>query len=336
MVNVRTCCYFKRGGINNMRKALVVGINDYPSASLKGCINDANDVTRLLERNGDGSPNFDVRAVNDIPTKGQLLSLIDELFAGDSDIALFYYSGHGFINELGGYLVTPDFQSKYDMGVSMNDILVEANKSKCKNRIIILDCCHAGALGECPSIKDDATIIGQGVTILTASRNSESAVEIGGHGVFTNLLLAALDGGAADLNGNVTPGSIYAYIDQALGEWEQRPMFKTNITRFISLRKVEAQVPVEVLRRLTTYFPDPCQPHRLDPSYEYTNSPNVEHKYLEPYAIDENVRIFKDLQLMESVGLVIPIDEEHMYYAAMNSTGCKLTPVGQCNGQAIL
>ena len=34
-----------------MRKALVVGINDYPSASLKGCINDANYVTLLFERN---------------------------------------------------------------------------------------------------------------------------------------------------------------------------------------------------------------------------------------------------------------------------------------------
>lgn len=314
-----------------MKKALVVGINDYPSVPLTGCVNDANSVSKLLERNGDGAPNFDVRVVNNIPTKGALLDLIGELFSGDSEVALFYYSGHGYINELGGYLVTPDFnpKSKYDMGVSMNDVLRQANASKCKNRIIILDCCYSGALGEFPEIKDEAAIIGQGVTVLTASRNSESAVEIGGHGVFTNLFLAALDGGAADLNGNITPGSIYAYIDQALGEWEQRPMFKTNITRFVSLRNVTPQVPVEVLRRLTEYFPDPYQPHQLDPSYEYTNSPDVKHEYKMPYATEENVRIFKDLQLMESVGLVIPIGEQHMYFAAMHSTGCKLTPVGQ-------
>jgi hypothetical protein len=27
-------------------------------------------------------------------------------------------------------------------------------------------------------------------------------------------------------------------------------------------------------------------------------------------------------------GLVVPIDAQHMYYAAINSTGCKLTAVG--------
>ena len=51
-------------------------------------------------------------------------------------------------------------------------------------------------------------------------------------GIFTNLVLAALEGGAADLRGHVTPGSIYAYVDQALGAWDQRPIFKTNVTQF--------------------------------------------------------------------------------------------------------
>ena len=37
------------------------------------------------------------------------------------------------------------------------------------------------------------------------------------------------------------------------------------------------------------------------------------------------MKVFKDLQKMEGVGLVVPVDEEHMYYAAMNSTACKLT-----------
>ena len=31
----------------------------------------------------------------------------------------------------------------------------------------------------------------------------------------------------------------------------------------------------------------------------------------------------------EMVGLVCPVGEEHMYYAAMNSKSCKLTPLGQ-------
>ena len=42
----------------------------------------------------------------------------------------------------------------------------------------------------------------------------------------------------------------------------------------------------------------------------------------------QNVKVFKDLQKMEGVGLVVPVGEEHMYYAAMNSTACRLTALG--------
>ena len=30
----------------------------------------------------------------------------------------------------------------------------------------------------------------------------------------------------------------------------------------------------------------------------------------------------------EGVGLVVPVDEEHMYFAAMNSKSCRLTKLG--------
>ena len=41
-----------------MRKALVVGIDDYPNAPLTGCVNDAEKIAALLKTNGDGKPNF--------------------------------------------------------------------------------------------------------------------------------------------------------------------------------------------------------------------------------------------------------------------------------------
>jgi hypothetical protein len=43
-----------------MKRALVVGIDDYPRNPLSGCINDAVAVANTLEKNGDGSPNFSV------------------------------------------------------------------------------------------------------------------------------------------------------------------------------------------------------------------------------------------------------------------------------------
>lgn len=310
-----------------MRKALVVGINEYPSSPLYGCVNDASAFASIIENNRDGSPNFDVRLFTNVATKAELKELIIELFEGDSDTALFYFSGHGYIDDIGGYIVTPDFKT-YDFGVSMDEILTIANNSKAKDKIIILDCCHSGALGTPKVDGGNKTQIAEGVTILTASRDYESSLEVNGQGVFTSLLLDALRGGAADLRGHITPGSVYAYIDQALGPWDQRPVFKTNISRFTSLRTIAPQVPITIIRNLVKYFPTPESEFDLDPSFEDTNSPDIEHKVIEPYAKPENVKILKELQKLESVGLVIPVGEEHMYFAAMNSKSCKLTALG--------
>lgn len=311
-----------------MKKALIIGINDYPFAPLRGCINDAVSLSSNLEFNGDGSPCFDVRLLTDLKTKSDLKTHVKELFKGDCDTALFYFSGHGFLDEFGGgYIVTPDYLHN-DEGVSMDEILTIANESNAKNKVIILDCCHSGAFGSLKVTGGKNSQIGEGVSILTASKADEVSLEINGHGMFTNLLLDALHGGAADLRGHITPGSIYSYIDQALGPWDQRPVFKTNITRFTSLRTVQSQVPMLVLRKLIEYFKNPEDVFQLDPSFEFTNDENVKHQIKEPYAIEKNVAVFKDLQKFANVGLVVPVEEQHMYFAAMNSKSCKLTALG--------
>jgi hypothetical protein len=310
-----------------MKKALIVGINKYPKAPLNGCVNDALALADILKTNSNGSPNFSVKVRTDVPTKSELKSLIYDVFKGENDTALFYFSGHGLINDIGGYIVTPDHR-RYDEGVSMDEILTIANNSKTKNRVIILDCCYSGAFGSPSLTGGKSAHIAKGVTILTASREDEYSMEINGHGVFTNLLLDAMQGGAADLNGQITPGSVYAYIDQALGPWDQRPVFKTNTTEFITLKSSEPQVPIEVIRKLTEYFTEPSDQYSLNPSYEDTNNLNVEQQVVEPYAKEENVTIFKNLQKLQSVGLVVPVDEEFMYFAAMKSKACKLTPLG--------
>lgn len=310
-----------------MRKALVVGINNYPSAPLKGCVNDATDFANLLERNGDHSLNFNVLLKTNVLRKNELMELIADLFSGRNETALLYFSGHGFINELGGYLVTPDHR-KYDEGISMKDILTLANQSVARNKVIILDCCHGGAMAAPALAHSELGHINEGTTILTASRHDEAAVEIRGRGVFTNLLLEAMRGGAANINGNITPGSIYAYIDQALGAWEQRPVFKTNVCEFISLRSVAPRITADVMKKITEYFSEPATLYHLDPSYEYTNDPTAQHSYIEPFARPEHTTIFKVLQKLQGSGLVEPVEEDHMYWAAMKGKACRLTPLG--------
>lgn len=312
-----------------MKKALVVGINNYPESPLTGCLNDAEAIFNILQKNEDGSPNFSVKKELDVSSKGNLKGLIAECFNGDEEISLFYFSGHGFIDAIGGYIVTPDYCPN-DWGVSMQDILTIVNQSKCRNKVVILDCCHAGFMGSINSDGQTIAVIGEGVTILTASKSSESAMEeVSEHGLFTALLIDALNGGAADITGHITPGGIYAYIDKALGPWQQRPVFKTNVTRFSPLRTIIPQVDINILHRIADYFPDSSGELALNPSFEPTNTPDDKHEIVEPYATENNTKIFLDLQKLESVGLVIPVGEQHMYYAAMNSKSCSLTSVGK-------
>lgn len=312
----------------SVRKALVVGINDYPVCPLSGCCNDSEAVKDLLTIHGTGDPNFSVRKKDNVATKAELRYLIEQCFESDADVALFYYSGHGQIDSIGGYLVTPDY-SDHDWGVSLQDVLAIANRSKCKERIIILDSCYSGFMGNITTEGQNTAVINEGVTILTASRNSETSMEVGGHGMFTSLLIEALKGGAADVTGHITVGGIYAYIDKALGPWNQRPVFKTNVTRFTSLREVQPQVNINIIRRLCEYFITEDAQFPLDPSFEPTNAENVEHMVMKPYAAKEHTKIFSELQKLEGIGLVVPVDEEHMYFAAMNSKSCKLTAIGK-------
>ncbi len=311
-----------------MRKALVVGIDKYENCPLNGCCNDAEAMKEILSHHEDGSPNFNVRIEKNIRTKGELRRCIKECFADDADVALFYYSGHGYIDSTGGYLVTPDY-SEEDYGVSLQEILDIANRSLCKNKLIILDSCHSGFMGAINTSNQNTAVISEGVTILTASRSTQTSVEINGQGLFTSLLLEALSGGAADITGHITPGGVYAYIDKALGAWFQRPVFKTNITRFVSLRSVVPQVDLKVIRKLSEYFCDEDMGFPLDPSFEPTNALNVKHEIIKPYANSDNVKVFSDLQKLEGIGLVVPVGEEHMYYAAMNSKSCVLTSIGK-------
>ena len=231
------------------RLALVVGIDDYPTAPLSGCVNDAEAVADLLRTHADGSPNFDVRFVtapNSKVTRASLKELITDLFGKqDCDVALLYFSGHGTESDLGGYLVTQD-AAKYDEGVNLTDVLTLANNSPARERMIILDSCMSGAFGQVPATGSSSASLAEGITILTASKSGQLSMEQGGRGVFTELLCGALDGGAADVLGHVTATSVYSYVEQALGPWNQRPLFKAHLSNVVPLRKAQPAVPLDL------------------------------------------------------------------------------------------
>ena len=310
-----------------MRRALLIGINDYPSSPLEGCIDDVNMLQKALIRNGDDTSNFAVKTLINPTSIDEIREPLSLLFRDDSDMALFYFSGHGCNTPLGASMVFPGKDGEYEV-FYLSELMKTVNESKAKNKIIILDSCYAGFLGR-ESLEDSTSIISPGVSILTACREDETALEAGGHGLFTELLCSGLNGGAADFNGNITIGSLYAYIDRSLGPWSQRPIFKTNITEFKAIKRVIPKVPLSTIRELVNLFSSYDEIHRLNPSYEFTNNPEYSHSVIEPYTIDENVDRFKLLQSLASIGFVEPISEDHMYFEAMNNGGCRLTELGK-------
>lgn len=313
-----------------MKKALVVGIDHYTHFSpLFGCVNDAHSVKTVLERHSDGSVNFSVKLLSgtgptDLVKKADLKDNVRSLLADDSEIALFYFAGHGHLETTGGYLCTSDCTAG-DEGLSLHELLTLANKSPARNKVIVLDSCHSGMAGTDPSDEKVAELK-EGLTILTASTADQYATEKNGSGVFTTLFVDALSGPAGNLVGDVTPGSVYAHIDQSLGPWQQRPLFKTNVKSFVSLRKVQPPISLAELQRILDFFPTPGFEFKLDPSFEPElkgRDPGM------PPPNPLNTAIFSILQKFNRVNLLAPVGVPHMWNAAMQSKACKLTVLGE-------
>lgn len=319
-----------------MRKALIVGIDHYQHfKGLSGCVNDAHSVKSVLERHADGTVNFATprMLVGMGPTSGveksALKDAVRELFAGDSDIALFYFAGHGYLEDTGGFLCASDCKNGDD-GLSLAEVMTLAGKSPAKNKVIVLDSCHSGIAGSRPEAQASAEVK-EGTTILTASTAEQYAAEVpgGGAGVFTSLFVDALGGAAANLVGDVTPGSVYAHIDQSLGPWAQRPVFKTNVKTFVSLRKAAPPIPLADLQALAKHFPRADHVFPLDPSYEPERSAEQRADVNIPAPDPQKTAVFAVLQRYVKVNLVRPVGAPHMWHAAMQRKSCELTVLGQ-------
>lgn len=308
-----------------MRRALCVGIDFYTVGSLKGCVADAEAMASVLRKHENGDPNFECRTLTapnggkvDSVTRGTLRQAIDELFKGAPEVALLHFSGHGTYNNLDGFLVTQD-NRQYDEGVAMNEVLKFANDSKAGEVVIFLDCCYSGNLGNAPAIDNAKTLLREGVSILTASRGDQVSVESGGNGLFTSLVVDALSGGAMDILGEVTAPSIYSAVETALGAWDQRPLFKSHVSKLLPLRKCKPPVDIAILRELPALFPVPAEDLPLCPECESTCETKDDAKH----------KMFCKLQALNRVHLVVPVGVDHMYDAAMQSKACRLTAAGR-------
>jgi hypothetical protein len=312
------------------RMALIVGVNHYLNCeSLFGCVADAQAVNDILSRDYNDDINFHCQLLKgtddkNIVTRAELKDAITQLFQTDIEVALLYFAGHGHIEATGGYILPSD-AFRGDEGVPLSEILTLASNSPARDKIIILDSCHSGIAGNSSNATNEVNLK-EGITILTASTAEQYATEKDGRGLFTTLLVDALSGSAANLTGAITPGSVYAHIDQSLGPWQQRPVFKTNVKHFTSLRKAKPPISISDLHKLKTLFPEPGFNFLLNPTFE----PELKGRDPDmPAPIKENTEIFSLLQKYNRLNLLVPVDAPHMWHAAMKSKSCKLTLLGE-------
>jgi hypothetical protein len=311
-----------------MARALIVGIDEYDKIPpLTGCGNDARAMRDVLKSHEDGADNF---SCNLFTSPGQhkitrkfLREQWSKLFDNYEDDILFYFSGHGHPTDVGGYIVTQDAEPG-DPGLSMDELLTLANKSTARSVLLILDCCFAGGLGDPSALQSvrgsqNLALLRSGLTIMAASRPLQTAGEKGGYGVFTSLVVDALRGGAADVRGRVSAASIYAYVEQALGPFDQRAVYKSHAYKLAPIRQCKPSVPDKILRWLPVIFPNANDSHCLDPSYEHTD----------PAANPEHVEIFNKFKILRNARLLMTEENKDLYYVALESRTVQLTPLGK-------
>ncbi|MFN8348803.1 MAG: SUMF1/EgtB/PvdO family nonheme iron enzyme [Spirosomataceae bacterium] len=143
------------------RLALVVGNKDYQKMNpLRNPLNDANDMTVALEQLGFEvikTTNADYRAfLNAVNRFKDRLST--------SDVALFYYSGHGLSYGGKNYLMPTDadiscLDQIEEYGISLNRILGDITAKGVKNSFVLLDACrNVPNLKVCDNTKKEVSV----------------------------------------------------------------------------------------------------------------------------------------------------------------------------------
>jgi hypothetical protein len=240
------------------RQGVIIGINEYNDLSipkLAGAVNDATDICKRLKDFGNFKVTNDHFLIDKEATGKAIRKAISDLLwqPDPCDLALFYFSGHGFVDGYGnGYIAPYDMlkQEPFVCGIDMPElkkiILNSVNKSIV---LIILDCAYSGILTKGDKSIPDAKAPfdsyfrnlnlergGEGKIIIASSEGGHVSKEINikheneqephPHGVFTFYLLEGLDGKAADQTGIITLEGLYKYVENQLAiKGKQEPKF---------------------------------------------------------------------------------------------------------------
>ncbi|WP_371403446.1 caspase family protein [Kribbella sp. NBC_00662] len=262
------------------RRALLVATYEYEDAGLRRLTTPAQDAEALADVLEDPAiAGFEVQVLINEPTS-RVGEAIGEFYATAErdDLTLLYFSGHGLKDDNGRLYLAMKNTKRERLRFSalpahMIDEAVE--DSPARQKILILDCCYAGAYTVERFAKSDAAIHtkaelgGRGRIVLTATDSRQYAFEgseIHGEAaqsVFTRHVVEGLRSGAADLDsdGDITADELYRYVyDAVVAEQpSQRPKQFADVEgRTVIAANVQWTLPP----RITANLDSPLQPLR--------------------------------------------------------------------------
>jgi hypothetical protein len=238
--------------------ALVVGIALYPSIRKLPYTEDANDVAALLADVEVCGYTSVAKLSEAEATRGAILDGLDRLAdVPEGSTVLIYFSGHGASLADGAYLLPYEAVHPEDDDLrrtSISGALLTEKLGKIARRAerltVILDCCHAGGIGDLyeakhigagvkPGLSEDMVAslgTGKGRAIFAAALPDRPAFVREGarHGQFTQCLINGLRGGAQGRQGVIRIGDLMSHLRDCLSKAgsPQEPYFKLEGTDY--------------------------------------------------------------------------------------------------------
>jgi TolB-like protein len=240
---------------------LSVGVSQYsnPELNLQFADADARAMADTIQSAARNGPYREVRTLvltNGEATRESILGGLSRFLgqAGADDVAILFAAGHG-IRDLtsGSYYFLPSPATSDNLlteGLRMSDFdeMLRVVRRNVHAVVVMLDTCHAGALGIPSSRLVSADEMarqmtgGEGFFLLAATKPGEESKEQSalGHGAFTYAVLEGLRGGAdTDSDGSLMVSELFGYVARRvpmLSHGRQHPYNKMEGTDFPLLR----------------------------------------------------------------------------------------------------
>jgi WD40 repeat protein len=224
---------------------LAIGINQYknPRMALNYAKPDAKSFEDIVKQSSSSLyKNMEVHALFDgEATREAILSKLDQLAmkVNQEDVFIFYYAGHGSMVDDRFFFIPSESARLYDLNslqkeaIEASAILERFKNIKALKQLIVMDACQSGGSVELLATRGAAEekAIAQlsrsaGIHVMASAGSDQFATEFAelGHGLFTYLLIKALQGDAdgAPKDGKVTIYELKSYLDDQVPEMTRK------------------------------------------------------------------------------------------------------------------